>query len=79
MVLQHMNLFSRIAVFPKDALLGPQGKGFPIAMHTLDGGRIGIAEEDEITWYSNNTLVALEAKHALEKSKIAWFSNNATL
>lgn len=39
----------------------------------------GSLEEDEITWYSNNTLVALEAKHALEKSKIAWFSNNATL
>ena len=30
---------------PKDALLGPQGKGFPIAMHTLDGGRIGIAAQ----------------------------------
>ena len=30
---------------PKDALLGPQGKGFPIAMHTLDGGRIGIASQ----------------------------------
>ena len=30
---------------PKDALLGQQGKGFPIAMHTLDGGRIGIAAQ----------------------------------
>jgi len=30
---------------PKDALLGPQGKGFNIAMHTLDGGRIGIAAQ----------------------------------
>ena len=30
---------------PKDALLGPEGKGFPIAMHTLDGGRIGIAAQ----------------------------------
>ncbi len=30
---------------PKDALLGKQGKGFPIAMHTLDGGRIGIAAQ----------------------------------
>lgn len=30
---------------PKDALLGVQGKGFPIAMHTLDGGRIGIASQ----------------------------------
>ena len=30
---------------PKDALLGAEGKGFPIAMHTLDGGRIGIAAQ----------------------------------
>ena len=30
---------------PKDALLGPEGKSFPIAMHTLDGGRIGIAAQ----------------------------------
>ena len=30
---------------PKDALLGVEGKGFPIAMHTLDGGRIGIAAQ----------------------------------
>ena len=30
---------------PKENLLGPQGKGFAIAMHTLDGGRIGIASQ----------------------------------
>ena len=30
---------------PKDALLGQKGKGFNIAMHTLDGGRIGIAAQ----------------------------------
>ncbi len=30
---------------PKDNLLGKQGKGFNIAMHTLDGGRIGIASQ----------------------------------
>ena len=30
---------------PKDALLGQKGKGFNIAMHTLDGGRIGIASQ----------------------------------
>ena len=30
---------------PKDALLGVKGKGFNIAMHTLDGGRIGIAAQ----------------------------------
>lgn len=30
---------------PKDALLGVRGKGFGEAMHTLDGGRIGIAAQ----------------------------------
>src|SRR5574344_1852256 len=30
---------------PKDNLLGPIGKGFSIAMKTLDGGRIGIASQ----------------------------------
>jgi len=30
---------------PKENLLGQQGKGFQIAMHTLDGGRIGIAAQ----------------------------------
>ena len=30
---------------PKDNLLGQKGKGFNIAMHTLDGGRIGIAAQ----------------------------------
>ena len=32
-------------VIPKDRLLGKQGKGFAIAMKTLDGGRIGIAAQ----------------------------------
>ena len=30
---------------PKENLLGQKGKGFSIAMHTLDGGRIGIAAQ----------------------------------
>ena len=30
---------------PKENLLGAQGKGLNIAMHTLDGGRIGIASQ----------------------------------
>ena len=30
---------------PKENLLGKKGKGFHIAMHTLDGGRIGIAAQ----------------------------------
>ena len=32
-------------VVPKENLLGEQGKGFKIAMKTLDGGRIGIAAQ----------------------------------
>ena len=32
-------------VIPGDRLLGKQGKGFSIAMKTLDGGRIGIAAQ----------------------------------
>ena len=30
---------------PKDALLGQEGRGFKIAMATLDGGRIGVAAQ----------------------------------
>jgi butyryl-CoA dehydrogenase len=30
---------------PKENLLGVKGKGFNMAMHTLDGGRIGIASQ----------------------------------
>ncbi|MCI6153328.1 MAG: acyl-CoA dehydrogenase [Fusobacterium perfoetens] len=33
------------ARIPKDNLLGQEGKGFKIAMMTLDGGRIGIASQ----------------------------------
>ena len=32
-------------VIPKDRMLGKQGKGFAIAMKTLDGGRIGIGAQ----------------------------------
>ena len=32
-------------VIPKDRLLGKKGKGFALAMKTLDGGRIGIAAQ----------------------------------
>ncbi len=30
---------------PKENMLGKEGKGFGVAMHTLDGGRIGIAAQ----------------------------------
>ena len=32
-------------IVPKENLLGKEGKGFKIAMMTLDGGRIGIAAQ----------------------------------
>ena len=32
-------------IVPKENLVGEEGKGFKIAMHTLDGGRIGIAAQ----------------------------------
>ena len=35
----------KTAVSRKKIILGRQGKGFKIAMHTLDGGRIGIAAQ----------------------------------
>ena len=30
---------------PKENLLGPKGKGFSVAMHALDGGRVGVAAQ----------------------------------
>jgi butyryl-CoA dehydrogenase len=30
---------------PEDRMLGAPGEGFKIAMHTLDGGRVGIAAQ----------------------------------
>ncbi|HHV47290.1 MAG TPA: acyl-CoA dehydrogenase [Tissierellia bacterium] len=38
-------LIFRDCVVPKENLLGEEGKGFKIAMSTLDGGRIGIAAQ----------------------------------
>ncbi len=38
-------LIMKNVVVPKENLLGKEGKGFKIAMQTLDGGRIGIAAQ----------------------------------
>jgi butyryl-CoA dehydrogenase len=38
-------LFFDNCIVPKENLLGEEGKGFKIAMSTLDGGRIGIAAQ----------------------------------
>ena len=39
------SLYFDNCIVPKENLLGEQGKGFKIAMTTLDGGRIGIAAQ----------------------------------
>ncbi len=38
-------LIFRDCRIPKDQLLGKEGKGFGVAMSTLDDGRIGIAAQ----------------------------------
>ena len=40
-----MELIFENCEIPKDHLLGARGKGFGVAMYTLDGGRIGIAAQ----------------------------------
>jgi alkylation response protein AidB-like acyl-CoA dehydrogenase len=40
-----VQLFLEDCVVPKENLLGEENGGFKIAMHTLDGGRIGIAAQ----------------------------------
>jgi butyryl-CoA dehydrogenase len=42
---QSCQIFLDEARLPEDALLGVVGEGFKVAMHTLDGGRIGIASQ----------------------------------
>lgn len=37
-------IFENVKI-PKDAILGKEGQGFKIAMHTLDTGRIGVATQ----------------------------------
>lgn len=34
-----------MAQVPKSQVLGKVGEGFKVAMHTLDGGRIGVAAQ----------------------------------
>ena len=40
-----VSLIFEDAQLPKDALLGEEGRGFPIAMVALDGGRIGVSSQ----------------------------------
>jgi butyryl-CoA dehydrogenase len=42
---QSCQIFLDEARLPEEALLGAPGEGFKVAMHTLDGGRIGIAAQ----------------------------------
>jgi alkylation response protein AidB-like acyl-CoA dehydrogenase len=40
-----VSLIFEDARLPQDALLGEEGRGFPIAMVALDGGRIGVSSQ----------------------------------
>jgi butyryl-CoA dehydrogenase len=59
---------------PKDALLGKEGKGFKIAMQTLDGGRIGIAAQA-----LGIAQGALDASIAYAKERVQFGKPIATL
>jgi butyryl-CoA dehydrogenase len=59
---------------PKDALLGKEGKGFKIAMATLDGGRIGIAAQA-----LGIAQGALDASVAYAKERVQFGKPIATL
>jgi butyryl-CoA dehydrogenase len=59
---------------PKDALLGQEGKGFKIAMQTLDGGRIGIAAQA-----LGIAQGALDASIAYAKERVQFGKPIATL
>ena len=59
---------------PSDALLGEEGKGFKIAMQTLDGGRIGIAAQA-----LGIAQAALDASVAYAKERVQFGKPIATL
>jgi len=59
---------------PKDALLGKEGRGFKIAMQTLDGGRIGIAAQA-----LGIAQGALDASIAYAKERVQFGKPIATL
>ncbi len=61
------------ARIPKDALLGKEGRGFPIAMHTLDGGRIG--NRCSGTWYCRGRI---RENYRVHKGKKAVLPFNRT-
>ncbi|MCR5419053.1 MAG: acyl-CoA dehydrogenase family protein [Lachnospiraceae bacterium] len=61
---------------PADALLGAKGKGFNIAMHTLDGGRIGIAAQAlGLAEGALETTIAYVKERKQFGSSIAQFQN----
>ena len=61
---------------PKENMLGQEGKGFGIAMHTLDGGRIGIAAQalGLAEGALNDTIAYVKERKQFGKS-IASFQN----
>ena len=52
-------------IVPKENLLGVEGKGFSIAMATLDGGRIGIAAQFPLSPASEEYPTELEAPYSI--------------
>ena len=70
------SLYFDNCIVPKENLLGQQGKGFKVAMTTLDGGRIGIAAQAVgIAQAAINETVAYD-KERVQFGKPIWKFQN---
>ena len=70
------SLYFDNCIVPKENLLGQQGKGFKVAMTTLDGGRIGIAAQAlGIAQAAINETVAYD-KERVQFGKPIWKFQN---
>ena len=77
-------------IVPAENLLGEEGQGFKVAMHTLDGGRIGIAAQalgiaegalNEAIAFQNTQFVIANLANQIEAAKLlvyraAWAKDN---
>ena len=76
-------------VVPKENLLGKEGKGFSIAMGTLDGGRIGIAAQalgiaqgaldETVSYVKERTQFGKPVSHALQLSGMRGIAGEVAL